>query len=437
VSAVTKIEWCTRSWNAIRGCSRVSPGCDNCYAMKFAHRFAGAGKPYEGLTTIRRGKVDWTGTARLIPGEIDAPLRWRRTERVFVNSMSDLFHHSLSFEQIDRVYGTMWACRHLGRDAVPGHEFLVLTKRPDRMREYLSQDRRAAWAHAAVHVGGGIDPDGLHDSIRFAEGPHPRIWHGVSVENQETANERLPLLLACPSAVRFVSYEPALGPARLSDISDGSGAVLKPLVGLRWVPTSLGMELSPKSKGPTIDWVIVGGESGPGARPFAVEWAQQTVADCGAAGTACFVKQLGAKPTLGGEPLRLQNRKGADMSEWPVDLRIRQFPEVRVKAKQKAETQLQARIVSALEKIGVWVIRQGVVVPRAGLQVPSAGEPGQPDLWTNLGWIEVKLPGEDLDPDQVKWFAKAKLFGVRTAVAHSVREACSVANDWRREGRAA
>src|SRR5690349_7902800 len=105
MSAKTTIEWCTRSWNPVRGCARVSPGCDSCYAMRQAHRFSGAGKPYEGLTTIRKGKVDWSGVARFIPGELDAPLRWRKPERVFVNSMSDLFHHSLTFEQIAAVFG--------------------------------------------------------------------------------------------------------------------------------------------------------------------------------------------------------------------------------------------------------------------------------------------------------------------------------------------
>jgi hypothetical protein len=105
-----------------------------------------------------------------------------------------------------------------------------------------------------------------------------------------------------------------------------------------------------------------------------------------------------------------------------------------VTSKQKEETILQGRILDALERIRVWAVRMGVVVPRAGLQVPNSGEKGQPDIWCHLGWIEVKLPGEDLEPDQVKWFAKAKRFGVRAAVAHSVREACEVVQRWRAEG---
>jgi hypothetical protein len=105
--------------------------------------------------------------------------------------------------------------------------------------------------------------------------------------------------------------------------------------------------------------------------------------------------------------------------------------------KKKEETILQGQILGALARIRVWAVRMGVVVPRAGIQMASAGEPGQPDLWTHLGWLEVKLPGEELNPDQEKWFAKAKRFNVRTAVVHSVREACAIVNGWRREGRAA
>jgi hypothetical protein len=108
-----------------------------------------------------------------------------------------------------------------------------------------------------------------------------------------------------------------------------------------------------------------------------------------------------------------------------------------VNSKKKEETILQGQILDALARIRVWAVRMGVVAARAGLQIPTSGEKGQPDIWTHLGWIECKLPGEDLDPDQVKWFAKAKIHGVRAAVAHSVVEACSIANRWRREGRAA
>lgn len=334
MSANTTIEWATKSWNPVRGCSRVSPGCDNCYAMNFAHRFSGAGKPYEGLTTIRKGKVDWTGSARLISGALGEPIRWRRAERVFVNSMSDLFHSSLSDGQIDSVFGVMWSCLYTGRrDAVvPGHEFLILTKRAERMREYFATDRRESWARAAVHAGGGIDPDGIYDQTYFHKGPHPRIWLGVSVENQVAADERVRLLLECPAAIHWVSAEPLLGPVDFEHVNSLAGAwnALRPSI----TPATID---NPRR----VDWVVIGGESGPGARPFNVEWARSLVEQCRAAGVAPFVKQFGSKPSASRSDvlatrdpntwLKLKDRKGGDLSEipgnWP-----REFPTPRTGA---------------------------------------------------------------------------------------------------------
>jgi protein gp37 len=135
MAANSLIEWTDRTWNVVRGCSRVSPGCDNCYAMGQAHRFAGPGKPFDGLTryTAKRG-VDWAGFARFVPEKLAEPLSWRKPQRIFVNSMSDLFHESLSNEEIAAVFGVMAAC--------PQHTFQILTKRPKRMREW--QLREAA-----------------------------------------------------------------------------------------------------------------------------------------------------------------------------------------------------------------------------------------------------------------------------------------------------
>lgn len=309
----TGIQWTDETWNPVRGCSRVSDGCTNCYAMGQAHRFSGPGKPYEGLTTIRRGKVDWAGKARLVPEMLAAPLKWKKPRRIFVNSMSDLFHDSLSFEEIAAVFGVMAAC--------PQHTFQVLTKRPKRALEFF------AWCEA---FNGGHPIHALEDALCtseadfpeswdgdtpilcgcWAEWPLPNVWLGVSAENQEQADKRIPLLLQCPAAVRFVSAEPLLGPVDVSRFM--------------W----------PVSR--FIDWVIVGGESGPGARPCNVEWIRSIVMQCGDAGVPVFVKQLGAKPRsfsreMRGEPgveYPLAHKKGADPSEWPDDLRVRQFPEV-------------------------------------------------------------------------------------------------------------
>lgn len=339
MGATSKIEWTDATWNPTRGCSRVSPGCDHCYAMGIAYRFSGPDKPFEGLAQLRKGKPDWTGNARLVPEMLSVPLRWRKPRRVFVNSMSDLFHPSLPDAQIDAVFGVMWACLYLGKDCVPGHVFQVLTKRPERAAEYLSSDRRAAWAQAAVAYGGGVNPDGLYDQVMYYDGPHPRIWLGTSVENQECADKRIPELLACLAAVRFISAEPLLGSLNLREVRCPLGS-------------------------PSVDWVIVGGESGHGARPFDIAWARLIVDQCKAAGVPCFVKQLGARPYEDGNPDwpprapgeyekakrrcaraggvgsiypndewrlfacsgKLKDPKGGDWSEWPEDLRVREFP---------------------------------------------------------------------------------------------------------------
>lgn len=352
----TTIEWTDKTWNPVRGCNRVSPGCDNCYAMRVAHRFSGEGKaslfvgddakmpgPYHGLTTIRKGKVDWAGVARFVPEQLGAPLHWKKPRRIFVNSMSDLFHHSVTNEQIAAVFGVMAAC--------PQHTFQVLTKRPERMAEWV------AWAMTSArdcNLGiveflmthsdrvGSVSTIDVRVDFRFVRFPLPNVWLGVSAENQDTANERIPLLLKVPSAVRFVSAEPLLGPIDFS---------------VEYFTAKLGKYPFPNLEGKhrtklidLVDWVIVGGESGPGARPCDVEWIRSIVRQCAAAATACFVKQLGATFYVpDGEPLgdinsgwsayacsglyndrltRLEDRKGGDVSEWAHDLRVRQMPAV-------------------------------------------------------------------------------------------------------------
>lgn len=211
MGAESKIEWTDTTWNPVRGCSRVSPGCDNCYAMRQAHRFnheaqdgarRGLGA-YDGLTTIRRGKVDWSGRVRLVPEMLGAPLRWRKPRRVFVNSMSDLFHESLSDEQIAAVFGAMACCSR--------HTFQVLTKRAKRMREWIGwADGHRDTIHHAFSVATG------RAGMRPWDWPLPNVWLGVSAEDQQRADERIPDLLATPAAVRFVSAEPLLGPIDLS-----------------------------------------------------------------------------------------------------------------------------------------------------------------------------------------------------------------------------
>lgn len=334
----TGIEWTDATWNPIRGCSRVSEGCRNCYAEKVAARFSGEGQPYEGLVTIGEKGARWNGTTRIVPDRLADPLRWKRPRRVFVNSMSDLFHESVAFEDIAAIFGVMAACPHL--------TFQVLTKRPERAREFFAWiGESAAEMHACI----GAPPEGVDERSGFcamfvddqpigatreqwraaasAPWPLPNLWLGVSVEDQRTADERIPVLLELPAALRFVSYEPALGPVDFTRIRISDSCHEDVLGDGEW----RGEPGAP----PGLDWIIVGGESGPGARPFDLAWARSTIEQCRDAGTKCFVKQLGARPVDSvirwidpdGHALgTIHHRKGADMAEWPEDLRVREMP---------------------------------------------------------------------------------------------------------------
>jgi len=307
MGADSKIEW-TRgddgtpgaTWNPTRGCSRVSSGCKNCYAERVAARFSGHGQPYAGLAT--RSPARWTGEVRLVPEMLGAPLRWK-PRRIFVNSMSDMFHEVLSDEEIAAVFGVM--------AAAPQHTFQILTKRPERMRRwfesYIPLDSLPLAALHEAYRRLGRDKPFLDAHTAY---PLPNVWLGCSVEDQATADARIPLLLQTPAAVRFVSYEPALAAVDFRTALFGQG------------------------DGTGIDWLIVGGESGPGARPFDLAWARSAVTQCRATGTPVFVKQLGADPRLDGAQFPAErrmggwDRKGGDPYFWPEDLRVREFPKV-------------------------------------------------------------------------------------------------------------
>lgn len=559
MSGPSSIEWTDATWNPVRGCSRVSEGCRNCYAERMAARFSDDGFRFHGIAEQTKAGARWTGKVELIPSALDWPLRKRKPLRIFVNSMSDLFHERLSDEDIAAVFGVMAAC--------PQHVFQVLTKRPERMQkfltelgvaglvekfrvmalagrieEYFAPERTAEVAgwpgyfvtsygrilsdrtkhgergderheiqpmagetgHSRVmlyrgdgqperllvhrlvldafdrlgsdqeqgrHLDGnprnnmlanlrwGSQSENWDDSKRHgtrrryyklspeqvaqirersAAGesgealgrafgvsatqirnitsgkqwtpeykptwPLPQVWLGVSVENQATADERIPLLLQCPAAVRFVSYEPALGPVNLRPalrpslpvdpalaprdwdafswpewvppgvrdaveafwsptFNRGPAAYLRdallqgapPLFGIAslrriqtaesrvsgrfvhawnnvgWIVdehgvgapgsfTGSGVYTAVLEAGRGLDWVIVGGESGPGARPFDLAWARSAVEQCKAAGVACFYKQGGTSNACE------HDRKGGHFDCFPSDLKIREFP---------------------------------------------------------------------------------------------------------------
>lgn len=294
MSDKSAIEWTDATWNPTTGCEKVSPGCAHCYIDRTpAFRIPGR-RFVKGATDLR-----------LHEDRLDQPLRWKRPRRVFVNSLSDLFHPEVPDDFLNQVYEVMEQARQ--------HTFQVLTKRAARMRDYLN------WRYGPREDGGGLRIPSRH------------IWHGVSVENQRWAEVRIPMLLQARSAVRFISAEPLLGPVDLS--------AYLPVV------TIGGVELETWP-----DWVIVGGESGPGARAFDLAWARDLVRQCSEAGVAVFVKQLGSLPVMetrlwrslrptpilaakharrgpeGTVPLKFFAQKAGDAQEWPADLRVREFP---------------------------------------------------------------------------------------------------------------
>lgn len=349
---MSNIEWTDETWNPVTGCTRASAGCDNCYAVKMTHRLESMGQQkYTGLTVLN-GKQDrhFNGQVRCHEDALEIPLRWRKPRMVFVNSMSDLFHPDVAFEFIDKVFAVMALC--------PQHTFQVLTKRPDRMAGYLLKPDRQPHPHAVDQINQCSTDDRIdieRDCVRIPvkkPGDHwsqaarvnvmpwplPNVWIGTSVENQDAADERIPHLLRCPAAVRFLSLEPLLGPMNLR-----KGVYLMP-------PTCSGDR--PDEYGTTldgIDWLIIGGESGHGARPCDISWIRDIINQADSAGVSVFVKQVGSRPyeiADNGSAVRswgeakvqrngdfvqihLQDKKG-DMNEWPEDLRRREFPKVGV-----------------------------------------------------------------------------------------------------------
>jgi protein gp37 len=293
----SKIEWTNETWNPLVGCSLASPGCTNCYAMNEAWRksFNGKTPQYQGVVKQVKGHAVWTGKVNFVEHKLRDPLGWRRPRMVFVNSMSDLFHESVPDEWIDRIFAVM---AH-----APQHTFQVLTKRAERMRQWFAAEGRADRVGEAM-----LALEEIPFGTRRVPWPLPNVWLGVSAEDQERADERIPHLLATPAAVRFVSCEPLLGQIDLEhvaapDDSDGEGWTFSALhTGDYYTqPMQRLLESDPQrwdcGDGPyretRLDWVIVGGESGKSARRMDARWARGLRDQCASAGVPYFFKQWG------------------------------------------------------------------------------------------------------------------------------------------------
>ena len=287
--ASSSIEWTDETWNPVTGCDRTSPGCDNCYALTLAGRLKGMRQPkYQ-----RDGNPRTSGPGfgvTLHHSELEAPLHWRKPRMVFVNSMSDLFHPDVPDGFILGVFGVMAQAEQ--------HTFQVLTKRPQRMAKLLEWARR---------------------EISWLSAPLRNVWLGTSVENQRYAHLRIPYLLATPAAVRFLSAEPLLGPVDLSEH-------LRSIHANDLDVGHYALERNSDARHvhrPSIDWVIVGGESGKRARPMDTAWVATMIEQCRSADVAMFVKQLGS---VWAAEHTGRRSHGSDWDAWPDELRVRAYP---------------------------------------------------------------------------------------------------------------
>lgn len=280
MSAQSKIEWTDATWNPIVGCSIVSPGCTNCYAMRDAWRkhHIPLLHRYRGLTKKVNGKPVWTGRITLAPEDVLLqPLHWKKPRMIFVNSMGDLFHESIPDEWIDKVFAVMALC--------PQHTFQVLTKRAERMRAYFCEVRdRTRW-HKINDAIRALAKERELNSYEWSW-PLDNVWLGISAERQQEADERIPHLIETPAAIRFISAEPLLGPIDLTEwLRDGCPTQEQ-------IDGPLGGHYVSHGT-PRFDWLIAGGESGHGARPMHPDWARSLRDQCKAAGVPFFFKQWG------------------------------------------------------------------------------------------------------------------------------------------------
>ena len=272
----TKIEWTDATWNPVTGCSIVDAGCTNCYAMQLAGTRLKHHPSRSGLTRETGGRPKWTGEVRLNEQWLDQPLRWSKPRMIFVCAHSDLFHESVPDEWIDKVFAVM--------ALAPQHTFQVLTKRPDRAARYLNSlyAGQRGVASSGLEIRGSLTaPMVVKDAIFSG---FKNVWLGTSASDQASADLRIPQLLDCPAAVRFVSAEPLLGPLILSRLKFSGGAEIDAL---------RGRDLETGRLGPAIGLVIAGGESGRGARPMHPDWARSLRDQCVASGVPFFFKQVG------------------------------------------------------------------------------------------------------------------------------------------------
>jgi len=307
----SQIQWTDETWNPTVGCTRVSAGCDHCYAFALHDRRHDAWKSGRWPDAPAQYHEPFS-EVQLLPERLTLPLRWRKPRRVFVDSMADLFHTDVPDEFLADVFAIM--------TATPHHTYQVLTKRPRRMQRLLHDG-------AFVHL--------IEDAILIRWGvravvpwPLPNVWLGVSVEDQAAA-QRIGPLIQTPAAVRFLSCEPLIGPVSIDDwlwlVGPSTAGPWKDALGRHRGGGGAGGQMVSRTPANDLHWVIAGGESGPGARPCDLDWLRLLRDECAEAGVPVFVKQLGSVWAKANSA----DPHGGNPDRWPEDLRVRQFPEDR------------------------------------------------------------------------------------------------------------
>jgi protein gp37 len=312
MSANTAIEWTDATWTPIRArnrdsgksgwfCVHKSEGCRYCYAAAMNRRL-GTGLDFKAQN---RDRIEIFLDEKMLR----APLDWKKPRMIFVCSMSDLFADFVPDEFIDRIFAVMALC--------PQHTFQILTKRPERMRKYLTVDRDMVIEGQIVELI-GKDRAWNESPLGGCHGwPLPNVWLGASCEDQPTADERIPHLLATPAAIRFLSCEPMLGPIDLTGMCNG-WYFLNSLTGLKYHDAPEGVH-SATEKCARIDWIICGGESGPGARPMHPDWARALRDQCAATGVPFFFKQWGEylhETQVAAELVSFEKVSRAHLHQW-------------------------------------------------------------------------------------------------------------------------
>ena len=300
---MSKIQWTDETWNPIVGCSRISEGCKNCYAAETAK--SARLQQFSQYKSVSK----WDGKVEFLESQLIKPLSWKKPKKIFICSMSDLFHENIPDAWIDKIFAVMVLC--------PQHTFQILTKRPTRMLKYFSGEERLLDIN--FEISNILGEDFTEAESKLLKLPLPNAWIGVTVENQKAADERIPLLMEIPAVVRFLSCEPLLESLDLSRFLPIEWSETAE----DWIQSWLGTESYSTNDYP--NWIIVGLESGSNARRCDLQAVHTIINQCQTAKVKVFCKQLGTVWAKESGTYK-QDRKGGSPELWDKSFNVQEFP---------------------------------------------------------------------------------------------------------------